>query len=186
MATHIALLRGINVGGNNKVPMAELRQIMADLGHTDVATYIQSGNVVFTTNLRDTTALARTLETAVEASMGVSPRVVVLSRDELAQVVEANPYADETNHKVVHAFFLSTAVGREVTDHLAELQGRSEAKGSRDRAQAMGRVVYLHTPDGFGRSELATLLGRSRTLAELGATARNWATVTTLLSMCDA
>jgi uncharacterized protein (DUF1697 family) len=185
MPTHVALLRGVNVGGNRKVPMAQLREIVTTLGHSDVATYIQSGNVVFTAGSTDTAALARSLETAIEESMGVSPRVVVLARDELAHVVAANPYAGETNHKVVHAFFLSAAASSELIDHLAELQSRSEAKGSRDEVQAIGRAVYLHTPDGYGRSELATLLGRSKPLTELGATARNWATVTKLLAMCE-
>ena len=70
MATHVALLRGINVGGRNKVAMADLREIMASLGHTDVATYIQSGNVVFSTDREDTATVAADIEKAVEDRAG--------------------------------------------------------------------------------------------------------------------
>src|SRR5438034_9447267 len=90
MATHIALLRGINVGGSNKVPMADLREVVASLGHTGVSTYIQSGNVLFTAEAgaaADASALAAGLEQAIEQSFGLRLRVVALSRAELALVM---------------------------------------------------------------------------------------------------
>ena len=190
MPTHVALLRGINVGGHNKVPMAELRQVVASLGHADVATYIQSGNVVFSTGETDTAALAEALEQAIAAAFGVRVRVVVLSRGELAQAMRDNPYSDELNPRAVHAVFLSATPGPEVADGVADARARAEQKqnGTRDTAQVIGRTIFLHTPDGFGRSELAALItsgsrGRS---ADLAGTARNWATVTKLLAMCDA
>ena len=80
MATHVALLRGINLGGKNKVAMADLRALVGELGHADVVTYIQSGNVLFTSDETDTEALATALEEAISASLGVKPAVVVLSR----------------------------------------------------------------------------------------------------------
>jgi uncharacterized protein (DUF1697 family) len=188
--THVALLRGINVGGHNKVPMAELRQVVASLGHADVATYIQSGNVVFSTGETDTAALAEALEQAIAAVFGVRARVVVFSRGELAQAMRDNPYSGEPNPRAVHAVFLSATPGPEVADGVADAQRRAEQKqnGTRDTAQVIGRTIFLHTPDGFGRSELAALItsgsrGRS---ADLAGTARNWATVTKLLAMCDA
>ena len=102
MATHVALLRGINVGGHNKVAMADLREIMTSLGHTDVATYIQSGNVVFSpgqagTGETGTVALATAIEKAVEERTGVRSRVLVLSSADLAQIARDNPYPDEPN-----------------------------------------------------------------------------------------
>lgn len=181
MPTHVALLRGINVGGRNKIAMADLRELVGSLGHTDVATYIQSGNVVFTA-ARDTPRLAADLERAIAESLGVSPSVVVISRDELADVVRANPYPDEDNPRAVHAVFLPAAVGRDGADALAQILERAAADGNRDTAQLVGRVIYLHTPDGFGRSKLAELLARS-THPELIGTARNWATVIRLLDM---
>lgn len=184
MATHIALLRGINVGGNNRVAMADLRRIVASLGHTSVATYIQSGNVVFTSDGADTSSLARELEHAVAGALGVRPRVLVLSRDELAGVVRDNPYTSEPDPKRVHAVFLGDDLSEEAKMAVADAQRRAAERGSRDEAAIVGRALFLHTPDGFGRSELAaTLLGRARGPAAAG-TARNWATVTRLLAMC--
>jgi len=190
MPTHVALLRGINLGGRNKVAMADLREVVASLGHTDVATYIQSGNVVFNTEQSDTAALAAALEKAIAAAVGVEARVVVVSRDELAQVVRDNPYSGEPNPRAVHAVFLSATPGPEVAENVAAATRRADQKqpGHRDTARVIGRTIFLHTPDGFGRSELASQIiqgsrGRS---ADVACTARNWATVTKLMTMCDA
>jgi uncharacterized protein (DUF1697 family) len=101
MASHVALLRGINVGGRNKVPMADLREVVAALGHTGVTTYIQSGNVLFSTADTDTAKLAAALESAIEDRFGLWSSVVVLSRDELAEVLAANPYSGEPNPRLV-------------------------------------------------------------------------------------
>ncbi len=184
MATHIALLRGINVGGRNKVAMADLRKVMASLGHTGVVTYIQSGNAVFTTAEADTGALASALEQAISAALGVTPAVVVLSREELEQAVRDSPYPDEPNPKYVHAvFFRETPPG--VAEAIAAGEQREAERGGRDSARMVGRTLFVHTPDGFGRSELALfLLGRRASPAAAG-TARNWATVTKLLALCD-
>jgi uncharacterized protein (DUF1697 family) len=187
MPTHVALLRGINVGGRNKVPMADLREVATSLGYTDVATYIQSGNLVFTADEADTTALAAALEKAIADALGVAPRVVVLTRDELAQVVRDNPYPDEANPKYVHAVFLTEAPGKDVLERVAAAERQVAEKGSRDTARVVGRTLFLHTPDGFGRSELATLLARipDAKASRAAGTARNWATVTKVLAMCD-
>ena len=187
MPTHVALLRGINVGGRNSVPMADLRRIVASLGHTDVATYIQSGNVVFTSAASDTGDLAASMERAIADALGVRPRVVVLSRCELAQVVADNPYPDEHNPKLVHVVFGSAQPTAKTHDAVANAQRVSAAKGSRDAVTVVGRVMYLHTPDGFGRSELAAQLSRIGGAWADGAvgTARNWATVTKLLTICE-
>jgi len=187
MPTHVALLRGINLGGHNKVAMAELRELVSSLGHADVATYIQSGNVVFTSDQSDTAALAAALEQAIATSLSVPCRVVVLSREELAQVARDNPYPDEPNPKCVHAVFLSGEPGPEVAERVAAAQ-EAVAGRSRDTAQVVGRTIFLHTPDGYGRSDLAAALvklGQKKTDTVTG-TARNWATVTKLLTMCDA
>lgn len=183
MPTHVALLRGINVGGRNKVSMADLRDVAVSLGHTDVATYIQSGNLVFTATDRSA-ELVTDLEQAIAASLGVSSSVVVLDRAELTQVVRDNPYPDEPNPRALHAVFLASAPGRAGAEALAGVLERAAAHSSRDDARLLGRVIYLHTPDGFGRSKLAEQLMRS-TRPELLGTARNWATVTKLLAMCD-
>jgi uncharacterized protein (DUF1697 family) len=184
--THVALLRGINLGGHKKVAMADLREVVTSLGHADVATYIQSGNVVFSTEQSDTVALAAALEEAIAEATGVRARVVVLSREELDQVVRDNPYSDEPNLRAVHAVFLSGQPGPEVAGRVADVQQQAARRGSRDTAQVIGRTIFLHTPDGYGRSDLAAeivKLGQRKTDSVAG-TARNWATVTKLAAMC--
>lgn len=182
MPTHVALLRGINVGGRAKVAMADLRAVVSELGHTDVATYIASGNVVFTSDGDDTDALADELEQAIAARLDVAPAGVVLTRDELAAIVAANPYPYAEDDRHVHAVFHRDAVTPDAAV-VADAEQRARAAGSRDSAVVVGHTVYLHTPDGMGRSRLAELLHRSDAIAS--GTARNWRTVTRLLGMLD-
>jgi uncharacterized protein (DUF1697 family) len=185
MPTHVALLRGINLGSHKRVAMAALREVVASLGHADVATYIQSGNVVFTAADPDAApaTLAAALEETIAAELGVSCRVVVRTCAELAQVVADNPYPDEPNPKLVHAIFLTDDPSAEAEAHVAAARQRAAARRSRDETRLVGRTLYLHTPDGFGRSKLAEELSRPRGPAE--GTARNWATVLALLAMCE-
>ena len=191
MATHVALLRGINVGGRNKVPMADLREVVTSLGHTGVTTYIQSGNVLFSTAETDTAELAAALEAAIEERFGIWASVVVLSRDELADVLAGNPYPDEPNPKLVHVVFLAAEPPKDLLDRITAAESAAAAKGGRDTARAGGPVLFLHTPDGFGTSELAQALFRiispptKKQTPGLAATARNWATSTKLLALCE-
>jgi uncharacterized protein (DUF1697 family) len=192
MATHVALLRGINVGGRNKVPMADLREVAASLGHTGVTTYIQSGNVLFSTAETDTAKLAAALEAAIGERFGIWASVVVLSRDELAGVLASNPYTDEPNPRLVHVVFLNAEPPRDILDRIAAAESAVEAKGSRDTVRAAGPALFLHTPGGFGTSELAQTLFRiisppakQKKQPDLAATARNWSTATKLLSLCE-
>jgi uncharacterized protein (DUF1697 family) len=187
MATHIALLRGINVGGRNKVAMADLRAVVSGLGHTGVATYIQSGNVVFSSGETDAEVLAADLEQAIASSLGVKPAVMVLSRGDLVRAVRGNPYSGEPNPKMVHAVFFRGPVPPGAAEAIEAGQRRAAERGSgMDRAQIVGDTLFVHTPGGFGRSELALfLLGRSASPVAAG-TARNWSTVTKLLALCDA
>jgi len=186
--THVALLRGINVGGSNKVAMADLRDVVTSLGHTGVSTYIQSGNVLFTAGegaARASSALAADLERAIEQAFGLRLRVVVLSRAELAQVMSDNPYRAEPNPKYVHAMFFPAEPDQGMRESVAAAERQAAEKGGRDEATVVGRTLFLHTPDGYGRSELAVRLARSGGAGAAG-TARNWATVTKLLALCDA
>jgi uncharacterized protein (DUF1697 family) len=183
--THVALLRGINVGGNNKIAMADLREVVTSLGHTDVVTYIQSGNIVFSASQTGVAALAAGLERAIAEAFDVAPRVVVLSRGELAQVVRDNPYTAEPDPRRVHAVFFSEPPGPAVMDSIAAAERQAAAKGGRDELTVIGRTLFLHTPDGYGRSELGLRLNRVASGPAAG-TARNWATVTKLLALCGA
>jgi uncharacterized protein (DUF1697 family) len=189
MPTHVALLRGINVGGNKKVAMADLRAVVGELGHAEVSTYINSGNVLFTPPPgQDSAAMARDMSAAIAAKLGVSSSVVIVTRDELARVMAANPHPEEPNPKMVHAVFLSGPPGPELLGKIDAAVAAAAAKGSRDSVTGIDRVLYVHTPDGFGRSEVAEatmkIVGAPK--AGVVGTARNWATVGKLLALCDA
>jgi uncharacterized protein (DUF1697 family) len=190
MPTHVALLRGINVGGGGKLPMADLRQLLSSLGHADVTTYIQSGNVVFTpshsgTSHSGTAALAGELRAAIAAKFGIDTPVIVVTKAELADVICANPYQDEPNPKYVHAVFLPAELDEAVHKQISQAAEQVKSQGSRDEVMLIGRTLYVHTPDGFGTSELAKTLLAKRSSPAAGGTARNWNTVTKLLTLCD-
>jgi len=194
MPTHVALLRGVNNLGSRVVTMAELREVVSSLGHCDVSTYIQSGNVLFTprqadgsaTGPLDSATLAAELERAVSVGLGVQARVVVLSREDITRAVRDNPFPDQTNPKMLHAIFMPDVPGPELTAWVADAVRQVQQAGSRDEARVLGRTVYLHTPDGYPRSELRRFLARSGgpTSAQAAGTARNWATVSRLLDLC--
>src|SRR5215469_15813778 len=194
MPTHVVLLRGVNNLGGKRVAMADLKEVVTSLGHTDVMTYIQSGNVLFTPRLADgrtagrtdTATLAAELERAIADRIGVRARAVVLSREELARCVHDNPYPGEANPRLLHAVFLPEVPGPGLAAWVADAERQVRATGSRDEAQALGRTVYLHTPDGYPRSELRRVLARAGgpTSAQVAGTARNWATVSRLARLC--
>jgi uncharacterized protein (DUF1697 family) len=179
MARQIALLRGINVGGTKKVPMAQLRELMAELGYTDVTTYVQSGNVVFTGPDAAPATVERALEQAIATAFGFDVAVVVRTRDELADVVAANPLADLAEDPAKYlVLFLS---GRLDPARLADLDPADFAP----EAFVLGeREIYLWNPEGVGVSAIVKALTPKR--LGLTATGRNWRTVEKLLALADA
>ncbi len=178
LKTYVALFRGINVGGNNMLPMKDLKAIVEKEGCCDVQTYIQSGNVVFRSAASDAARLAKRFSTAVSKRYGFEPRVLLLSREELERAAKANPFPEAVeNPKSVHLFFLAEP------PKAPNLEGIEKIRLESERCQLKGRVFYVHTPDGFGTSKLAT---RVEQLLGVPATARNWRTVTTLLEMTAA
>jgi uncharacterized protein (DUF1697 family) len=172
----VALLRGVNVGGKAKLPMADLRKIVAGCGYGDVRTYIQSGNVVFTAPGRPRdTAVAATLEDALAAATALTPAVIVRTGPQLAAVIEANPYlrrGEDPAHLHV-TFGAGTAKAEVGIDDLARY--------APEEAAAVGREVYLFLPNGMGRSKLAADFARRGSIG----TTRNWRTVTKLLAMVE-
>jgi uncharacterized protein (DUF1697 family) len=177
MAVWIALLRGVNVGGHNRIAMAQLRALAEDLGHTKVRTYIQSGNLVFESRARSAARIGRALEERMTAVTGVESPVVVRSRDELASVASANPFlARGEDVAKLHVVFLSRR------GDPAKLASMDPSRYAPDEVRLVGREVYVYAPNGIGRSKLGPL-GARMGLAD--GTMRNWRTVTTLLEMAD-
>ncbi|MFB7406262.1 DUF1697 domain-containing protein [Streptomyces sp. NPDC056202] len=177
--TYAALLRGINVSGHRKVPMAELRPLIEGLGHTDVRTYLQSGNAVFTTESgAGEDELATALEDAIEERFGFRVDCLVRGGDYLAAVAEACPFpAAELEGKQLHAVYYSGPVDPE---RFASID--REAYLPEDFALG-DRVLYLYVPDGLGRSRLGDVVSRPAVVKGLVATARNWNTVLKLIEM---
>ena len=175
MPRQVVLLRGINVGKHNRVGMAPLRELLAGLGHEDVRTLLQSGNVVLTS--RQTGAkLERALEKAIAGELGVEPRVVVRTVDELAAVVEHDPFGDLADQpKLYQVSFLSEALAPAVAQEL------EAADVAPERVAVHGREVYAWHPGGVQRSPLVKLLTDQK--LGVAATARNWNTVTKLLEL---
>jgi uncharacterized protein (DUF1697 family) len=176
-ANRIALLRGINIGPRQRVSMPELRALIERLGHTDVETLVQSGNVVFSARAKPAT-LESQLEQAIEEELGVDPKVVVRTRDELAAAIEACPFDVPDDPRNLHVTFLSGAPDAAAVEKLEAI----DVGG--DRLAFTGREIYILYTDGMGRSELAKQLGRAK--LGVAATDRNWNTVTKLLEMADA
>jgi uncharacterized protein (DUF1697 family) len=174
--TFAALLRGINVGGRNRLPMGALRASLAENGFEDVVTYVQSGNVVFRTRESDPRKVAAHVERQIAESFGLEVSVLVRTHEELAGIAHANPFlADESDPKRLHVVFLD---GEPRADALASLD---PDRSPPDRFAARGREIYLHLPNGAGRTKL-TLDYFERRLGVRG-TGRNWNTLLELISL---
>lgn len=175
---YAALLRGINVSGHRRVPMADLRRLLGELGHEDVATHLQSGNAVFRSASGDQNALRAELERAVEDHFGFPVDCLVRSGAYLAAVADACPFpAAELEGKQLHVTYFDQAVD---AARFAPL----DAESFRPEEFRLGdRALYLYAPDGLGRSKLAVALGRPALTRGLVATSRNWNTVARLVEM---
>ena len=177
MTVYVALLRGVNVGGNNKLPMATLRAVATECGFGDVQTYIQSGNAVLTSR-SGAARVATALHDAILRETGVDSRVVIRTRAELEAIVVNNPFlARGADEKLVHVSFMYP----ESTATLAAVDASVYAP---DEVAVIGADAFLHTPNGLGRSKIAT----ESVIRKLGiqGTTRNWRTVTTLTEMAAA
>jgi uncharacterized protein (DUF1697 family) len=168
-----ALLRGINIGPNKRIAMADLRAIVESLGHTDVETYLQSGNVVFTPKRR-TKDLSAPLSAAILDATGHDVPVVLRTGAELADVVDANPYPVDDPTRAVVAF-LADAVD------LGDLALGDLSSYLPDELTISGRELYVSVPNGQGRSKLMEALTK-RTLPTT-LTVRNWRTVEALAEL---
>ncbi|HEX3540665.1 MAG TPA: DUF1697 domain-containing protein [Acidimicrobiales bacterium] len=174
---YVAMLRAVNVGGRS-VAMKELRGIFEALPARDVSTYVQSGNVVFRADRGDPATVAGAAERLIAAHLGLRVAVIVRTADELARVIGDNPYfrtgADETR---LHGTLLATLPE---AARVAALAAAAPDSGH-DEFQIVGRTVYVHAPDGYGRTKLNNAFFERK----LGvvATTRNWRSLTTLSTM---
>ena len=175
---YLALLRGINVGGKNKLPMADLRSLFADAGCRDVQTYIQSGNVLFRAEPAAVASLPDLLAARIAARFGYRVPVLLRTVQELGDVVGNNPFiAAGAAEDALHVLFLAGEPG------VRAVAALDPDCSPPDAFAVHGREVYLHLPNGAGRTKLTT--GYFDTKLATISTGRNWRTVTTLLAMMD-
>jgi uncharacterized protein (DUF1697 family) len=172
--TLIVLLRGINVGGKGKLPMAQLRDIAEGIGLEQVRTYIQSGNLVASTPLAPST-VAKRLRSAIHEATDLDVPIIVRTTDEWRAVVDDNPFP--------HAASIGTTLHVTFLDGAApdELVAFDASEFAPEEFAVVGSQLYLHLPDGIGRSKLAVKLHRLPG-ASTG-TARNWNTVLELADL---
>lgn len=184
MPTHLALLRGINVGGRHRLPMAVLRDLATTAGHRQVATYIQSGNLVFTPDgSAETAVLAHELSAAIGVRRGFSPVVVVRTAAEWEAIVAADPYPEDADPRQVHLLTQQQVIGPAQRTELESLLAEHRESGGPDQLTVIGCTTYLHTPAGMGRSRLAARLTTARGAGGDQGTARNRRTARHLLRM---
>lgn len=175
MKTWISLLRGVNVGGKNILPMKELRSLLNELGYENVQTYIQSGNCVFESNKTSSSAISKHVAQGIADKFGFKPSVITLSVAELRSAIKKNPYDVENEEpRSIHFFFLSEEP--KVADKEA-LQG---LKHPSEEFMLTKSVFYLFAPEGIARSKLV-----ARAEAKIGVptTARNYRTVAKLADL---
>ncbi|NKL10337.1 DUF1697 domain-containing protein [Rhizobium leguminosarum] len=157
MPIYIALLRAVNVGGTGSLPMAELKAICEDLGFSDVKTYIQSGNVLFRANEAEK-AVEERLDEAIGKKLGKRPGVMVRSRKELDGIVDDAPFPDAKPNFLL-VYFLPEKAAGDALEKMVAPDG--------EEAKLAGREIYVHYPNGSGRSKLklpALKPGTSRNL----------------------
>ena len=179
MTTHVALLRGINLGAKNKVPKQTLIDVFGEAGALETRTYIQSGNVLFQSDDDRVDGIAEAVSAAIHDRLGLTVPVLIRSFAELRQTVAANPFvAAGAPPDRLHVMFLSA---RPALGAVADLD---PARGTSDAFAVVDRAVYLHLPNGAARSKL-TNDWFDRRLGVVS-TNRNWGTTLKLLGLCDA
>ncbi|MEM7384128.1 MAG: DUF1697 domain-containing protein [Verrucomicrobiota bacterium] len=175
MTTWIGLFRGINVGGNNLLPMPELRENLESLGFKNVASYIQSGNVVFDAPKGTAASLTRKILQQIEKQHGFQPHLLLLRPSDLRNAVEANPFPEARSEpKTLHFFFLASPPRK------PDFPKLSVAQSVREKFHLTDEVFYLLAPEGIGRSKLASTAEKHLGVVT---TARNYRTVEKLMTM---
>ncbi len=179
MPVLIAMLRGVNVGGHNKIKMDDLRGLCEALKFEDPRTYVQSGNVIFKSKEKNSPALAKKIQDAIERKCGFRPAVIVRTADELRRSIAATPFAASRNLEPgkILVTFLSDQPGPDADATLRSLKDYPE------EIHLTGRELYIYFPDGAGKSKLPW--SQVEKLLKTTGTARNWNSATKMLAMAE-
>jgi uncharacterized protein (DUF1697 family) len=179
MAVIISMLRGVNVGGHNKIKMDALRALYESLKLRNAQTYVQSGNVIFRTNERDLASLSKRIQNAIQRKFGIRPNVILRTTSELRDVIARNPFAKRRGIEPskVLVTFLADDPGAEARDRILQMNFDPE------ELRIDGREIYIYFPNGIGRSRLSWA-AIEKTLKTPG-TGRNWNSVTKMLEIAE-
>ena len=174
MKRYIILLRGINVGGKHKLPMANLRTLLTNNGFNEVTTYIQSGNILVQCN--ETAAnITKQVHQLILDAFGYDVPVITLTQEEIKEAITNNPYtAIETDIKKLHVSFLASAPSAQSIDNTPSFDNN-------DQFHVINKTVYIHCPDGYGKTKYTNSFFEKH--LQIAATTRNWRTSLKLLEM---
>lgn len=179
MNKYIAILRGINVGGQNKLPMASLREKMEAWGFSNVSTYIQSGNLIFEDKKSDPGAIATLIEKNLLKDFSYKVPVIVFTHDYLKKTISKNPFLKNKKIKIdkLHVTFL------EAEPKPVNVKNLFTYSYPPDNFKMGEKAVYVYCPEGYGRSKLNNNFFENK--LKVKATTRNWKTVNTLLQLAQ-
>jgi uncharacterized protein (DUF1697 family) len=179
MTVIISMLRGVNVGGHNKIKMEALRALYESLKLRDAQTYVQSGNVVFRTNERDIARLTKRIEDGIERKFGSRPDVILRTAAEMREVVARNPFAKRRGIEPSKLLvtFLASDPDAEAREKVRQM------KCDPEELRMEGREIYIYFPNGMGRSKLPW--ARLDKVLKTPVTGRNWNSVTKMLEMAE-
>ncbi len=175
MNTYISLLRGINVSGQKKIKMADLRQLYTDLGFAHVKSYLQSGNVVFQSPETDTVQLVSQIQAAIQAVYGFEVPVLIRKAADLQRIVETSPYRDQEDIKTLYVTFFNTPPAAE---RIAAIEAPENCK---DEFTIGSDEALLYVPTGFGRTKINNNWFERN--LKVTCTTRNWKTVNALIAL---
>ena len=174
MKKYVSLLRGINVSGQKKIRMEELKKLYESLGFKNVQTYIQSGNVIFEFSNTSLSKLRINIEQKIKQVYSFDVKVVIRTREELQSIVKHTPFSKKDNNRI-YITFLSDMPTHIPTNEL------TKAKNISEEFFIFGREVYFFCPTGYGKTKLSNIFFEKK--LHVFATTRNWKTVTTLLEL---
>ncbi len=177
-STHVALLRGINVGGKNKLPMSDLRDLFTEAGCRDAHTYIQSGNIVFRAEPDIIASLPSLITARIAERFGYRVPVLLRTTEEIGDVLRHNPFiAAGAAAETLHVLFLASQPGAD------SVVGLDPDRSPPDDYTVRGREIYLHLPNGAARTKLTNAYFDTK-LATISS-GRNWRTVTALFALME-
>ena len=180
MGKYVSLLRGINVSGHRKIKMQELKALFESMGFNDVSTYIQSGNVVFSSRKRNKKAILKSIEQKILTHFGFDVKVMLITADDLKSIIQNHPFVteDKEEQKKIFVMFLEAS-----PDPLFKSRLIEDVRNWPEKFTIENEIGYLYAVNGYGRTKLSNNFVERK--LKLASTTRNWRTVNVLFDMVN-